>query len=295
MLIIGTTYMYKSLLLITLFLLLAVSTVAQSGDAGQNGSMALSPARFELEMLPGTERTVLMNLDYRGVTTGQPARIVASLNDWALSKEGLVDYYPANSQPGSACPWIIYSPGEASVTPGTVHQIRVTVSVPANAAAGDHLAALVIEQRPEALKYEATNARRMVVRYRLASVFYIKVGKLTRQGDLYDLLAESTPSGIVVTPKIRNTGNSAVRPTNSLKILDADGKQVADIPESEALPILAGSESARALTIDKPLPVGKYTVKYRIDFQDGKPPVEGVTDVTVRTQVAKTPTEKRPN
>ncbi len=259
--------------------------------------MALAPARFELEMKPGTETTVVVNLDYKsGGDPTKPARIVASLNDWDLTRDGRVVYYPANTRPNSANSWLIYSPGEASVMPGTIHQIRVTISVPANAAPGDHLAALIIEQRPEMLKAE-TNLRQMVVRYRMASVFYIKVAGLTRKGNFENLFAESTPSGIVVTPVLKNEGNSVIRPTASMSIVDADGKTVAEIQGLEPLPILAHSEIAQPIVIEKHLATGKYSVKYRIDFQDGRPATEGVTDLVVRTapQIASAaPPAKKP-
>jgi methionine-rich copper-binding protein CopC len=243
--------------------------------------MAIAPARFELEMKPGSETTVVVNVDYKSAgDTTKPARIVASLNDWTMTREGQVDFFPAGTRGDSASSWMIYSPGEAAVMPGTVHKIRVTVSVPANAAPGDHVAALIIEQRPENLR-AAVNARQMVVRYRMASVFYIKVGGITRKGDLKDLFAEATPDGIVVTPLLSNTGNSVVRPTSSLAIFDAAGTRVADIPEAESLPVLAASESAQVLRLDKQLPMGKYTVKYRVDFQDGRPAVEGLTDLVI--------------
>ena len=128
-----------------------------------------------------------------------------------ITKDGRVEFFRANSRPDSASPWLIYSPGEAAVVPGTIHQIRVTISVPADAAPGDHLAALIIEQRPETLKYEQ-NLRQMIVRYRMASVFYIKVPNLTKRGHFEDLYAESTPDGIVVTPTLKNEGNSMIRP-----------------------------------------------------------------------------------
>ena len=120
----------------------AAAQTAASDTPPSSGSMALSPARFELEMKPGTETTVVVNLDYRseGGST-MPARIVASLNDWTITKDGRVEYSRANTQPNSASSWMIYTPGEAAVTPGTIHQIRVTVAVPANATPGDHLAA----------------------------------------------------------------------------------------------------------------------------------------------------------
>lgn len=277
-------YMKRIISIVIFFACLALSAAAQIAtpeSPSNRGSMALAPARFELEMKPGTETTVVVNLDYRSTGGGaQPARIVATLNDWNITRDGRVEYFPANSRPNSACPWLIYSPGEAAVTPGTVHQIRVTVSVPPNAPPGDHLAALIIEQRPETIKYEH-NVRQMVIRYRMASVFYIKVGGLTRQGSFENLLAESTPDGIVVTPTLRNAGNSVVRPVASVKVLDAEGKVVADIAEIEPLPVLAGAELNPLVVIGNRLPPGSYTVKYRIDFQDGGKSTEGITDLVV--------------
>ena len=277
------------------FVSLSISVVAQTAASSTptSGGMALGPARFELEMKPGTETTVVVNLDYHAIGGAtQPARIVATLNDWTITKDGRVEYFPANSRADSASSWLIYSPGEAAVAPGTVHQIRVTISVPPNATPGDHLTALIIEQRPERLKLEQ-NTRQMIVRYRMASVFYIKVPGLTRHGNFGDLLAESTPDGVVVTPTLKNEGNSMIRPLASLKVLDAEGKVVADIPEFEPLPILAGLETKQAVTIGKTLAPGNYTVKFRVDFQDGRKATEGITDLVVRAaapQIANTGT-----
>ena len=249
--------------------------------------MAVSPARFELEMKPGTETTVVVNLDYRAPDNiKEPARIVASLNDWTITKDGRVEYFRANSRPDSASSWLIYSPGEASVMPGTIHQIRVTISVPADAAPGDHLTALVIEQRPDSLKQSA-NLRQMIVRYRMASVFYIKVANLTKKGLVEDLYAESRSEHIVVTPTLRNEGNSMVRPVASVKVMDAEGRVVAEVPDIEPLPILAGAALKQPVVIDKILAPGRYTVSYRIDFQDGAKAIEGVTDLNVMTNAEK--------
>ena len=247
------------------------------------GSMAISPARFELEMKPGSETTVVVNLDFRApMNVTEPVRIVATQNDWTITKDGRIEYSRANSVPNSASSWLIYSPGEAAVIPGTIHQIRVTVSVPANATPGDHLTALIIEQRPEKIKFEQ-NVRQVIVRYRMASVFYIKVPGLTKKGSVENLYAESTPDGIVVTPMLKNDGNSMIRPVAAVTILDADGKVMADLPEAETLPILAGAELNQPVLIGKSLAAGNYTVKYRIDFQDGGKAIEGITDLVVKT------------
>jgi hypothetical protein len=280
--------MIKSLFITFLFTLSFCTSVF----AQDQGSMALSPARFELEMKPGTETTVVLSLDYRsGGSSKQPARILATLNDWTMTADGQIEYFPANTRPRSAASWMVYTPGEAAVTPGSIHQIRVTISVPMDAAPGDHLAALLVEQRPDT-RSDLANQRKMVVRYRMASVFYIKVAGGTRHGEFQDLLAETTDTGFLVKPTLRNTGSSMLRPSASLKVIDASGNIVADVPEIEPLPILAGAELRQSVMIDgKQLAPGKYTVKYRVDFQDGTAATEGVTELIVpqRSQIAAKP------
>ncbi len=288
----------KKLAILLLFITSSVyAVVAQTAQPNGDG-IALAPARFELEMKPGTETTVVINLDYRSVTgNAQPTRIAASLNDWNITKDGRVEFFKANTRPDSASSWIIFSPGEATVTPGVVHSIRVTVAVPLDATPGDHLAALIVEQRPDTIKY-ARSEREMIVRYRMASVFYIKVAGLIKKGSFENLFAEYTENGVVVTPTLKNDGNSVIRPNASLQIMDESGKVVADVAEVNALPVLRGSEMSQPTLVANKLKPGNYTVKYRVDFQDGSNATEGVTDFAVKASVPQIassgPTTKKP-
>lgn len=276
--------------LLLLFLLLVSSAAAARAQAPAAPAqtepaadgIALAPARVELEMQPGAETTVVVNLDYRSSNAAaQSARIVASLNDWNITRDGQVEFYRAGTQPNSASAWLIYSPAETTVEPGKTHSIRVTVTVPKEAAPGDHLAALVVEQRPDTLKF-GQGRRQMVVRYRMACVFYIKVPQLTRRGSLENLEATADASGVTVVPTLKNVGNSVLRPVSSAKVVDAAGRTVAELPEGESLPVLGGAELSQKLRIEKPLAPGAYSVRYRIDFQDGSRMTEGVTDLVVK-------------
>jgi len=243
--------------------------------------ISLAPARLELEMQPGQETTVVVNLDYHSISdNAQPVRIVASLNDWTIDRDGQVKFERANTLPNSASSWLIYSPAETTVIPGNLHTIRVTVSVPNDATPGDHLSALIIEQRPDNLKVNE-NRRQMVIRYRMAAVFYIKVPQLRRQGSLESLRAEAIGDKVVVTPLLKNAGNSVIRPLTSLKVTDNSGVSVAELPQKESLPVLGGAELLQPLVLETRLAPGTYTVKYRVDFQDGNRPTEGVTELVI--------------
>ncbi|HEX6043247.1 MAG TPA: hypothetical protein VFZ22_02065 [Pyrinomonadaceae bacterium] len=243
--------------------------------------ISLAPARIELEMQPGSETTVVVNLDYHSpAEKARPVRIVASLNDWTIDRNGQVQFEKANTFPNSASPWLIYSPAETTVVPGNLHAIRVTVSVPKDATPGDHLTALIIEQRPENLKLNE-NRRQMVIRYRMGAVFYIKVPQLRRQGSLEGLRAETKDGQVIVTPLLKNAGNTVIRPLTSLKVTDRSGVAVVDLPQKESIPVLGGAELVQPLVLETHLAPGTYSVKYRVDFQDGSRPTEGVTELIV--------------
>jgi hypothetical protein len=223
--------------------------------------ISLAPARLELEMQPGQETTVVVNLDYHSISdNAQPVRIVASLNDWTIDRDGQVQFERANTLPNSASPWLIYSPAETTVIPGNLHAIRVTVSVPKDATPGDHLSALIIEQRPDNIRVNE-NRRQMVIRYRMAAVFYIKVPHLRRQGSLESLRAEANADQVVVTPLLKNAGNSVIRPLTSLKVTDSAGVAVAELPQKESLPVLGGAELRQPVVLETRLAPGTYTVK----------------------------------
>ena len=244
--------------------------------------ISLAPARFELEMQPGSETTVVVNLDYHTTAqSSQPVRIVASLNDWIIDRDGQVRFEKANTLPNSASSWLIHSPAETMVIPGTLHAIRVTISVPKDATPGDHLTALIVEQRPDSIKLNETR-RQVVIRYRMAAVFYIKVPQLRRQGSLESLRAESVGDQVTVTPLLKNAGNSVIRPLTSLKITNSSGASIAELPQKESIPLLGNSELLQPLVVDARLSPGTYNVKYRVDFQDGNRPTEGITELVVK-------------
>ena len=252
--------------------------------------ISLAPARFELEMQPGSETTVVVNLDYHSDSENKtPVRIVASLNDWTIDRNGQVYFEKAGTLPNSASSWLIHSPAETMVVPGTMHAIRVTISVPKDATPGDHLTALIVEQRPDSIKLNE-NRRQVVIRYRMGAVFYIKVPQLRRQGSLESLRAESTGEQVTVTPLLKNAGNSVIRPLTSVKITDGSGVSLAELPQKESIPLLGGSELTEPLVIEKRLAPGTYNVKYRVDFQDGSRPTEGITELVVKERQVGQPT-----
>jgi hypothetical protein len=115
----------------------------------------------------------------------------------------------------------------------------------------------------------------------MGALFYIKVPLLRRQGSLESLRAEAKGDQVIVTPLLKNAGNSVLRPLTSLKVTDGAGVSVAELPQKESLPLLGGAELAQPLVVETRLAPGTYSVKYRVDFQDGRQPTEGITELVV--------------
>lgn len=271
-------------LLLGALVLFAPATFAQGAPGA--GELALAPSRFELPMEPGTEQTVVVNVISSGAGAGAaPLRLLASLGDWSASADGQLQFAKPGTLPGSAAPWMIYSPVELTVKPGSTHSIRVTVSVPKDATPGDHTAVLFVEERPGDIRTKR-NVKQLVFHFRLAAIFYVMVPPFTAKGSLVNLVAAPAADGLQIRPTLKNEGNVHLRPVQSFQLLDAAGNVVAEQTPADAAPVMANAHSQQVLTVTRPLPPGEYSLRYRVDFKDGGKVIEGRTRVRIPAEPA---------
>ncbi len=258
--------------------------LGDGGTPGQSagpGDLALAPSRLELPLKPGESKTVVVNvISSPGAPGAKPMRLLASLGDWAMTRNGQVTFSKPATLPRSATDWLIYSPVELLVTPGETHSIRVTVDVPEDATPGDYTSVLFVEERPPDLKQQATS-KQIMFHFRLAAIIYVMVPPLTTKGSLTALDAQIAPTQITVQPVLRNEGNTRVRPTQSLDLLDAQGTVIHSATIGSNTPILANSELQPTLTLEKLPPPGEYSLRYRVDFHDGSKVIEGRKAITI--------------
>jgi hypothetical protein len=281
----------RASLLLAAALLLAPSLVTPAGAQApaptSEDRMVLSPARFELEIPPGEERTVILHLRFSSsAATPTPARLKAYVGDWGLSSSGEVEFFPAGSRPRSACPWIIYSPSELTITPPSTHMIRMTVTVPPDAEPGDHLAVLFVEPRTADLK-TATRGNVFQFSVRVAALIYVMVPTLTRELALTNLTATGDARGLVVVPTLSNGGNTHVRPLHTIEVLDAAGVVVAQTAAADRGSVLGHSSASPSFRLDAALAPGTYSVRYRADARDGGRILEGLTELSVPSLAAR--------
>src|SRR5689334_976828 len=85
---------------------LALGLVFNRPAVAQTAGLGVHPPRLELEMQPGTQKTV--SFEVEAPPSDQPVRgrLLISLTDWNLTRNGSMEFFASGSHPGSAAPWI---------------------------------------------------------------------------------------------------------------------------------------------------------------------------------------------
>src|SRR6185369_9727916 len=126
---------------------LGILTIFLAAPAGA-ADLTLNPARIELEIKAGGERTFALTTSYlkeENQSAFPNARLVVRYNDWTIKPTGEFVLSPPGSLPRSAAGWLTVSPGEFILTANSTQPIRVTISVPQGTRPGVYYAAIFIE------------------------------------------------------------------------------------------------------------------------------------------------------
>lgn len=248
-----------------------------SGLQAQDSGLDLSPVRYELEMQPGTDRTVVVNAVFHApASTAVTTREIATVSDWTIETNGSVRFLKAGSLPDSSSPWMIHSPVEFSLAPNVLQPIRITISVPRDAKAGEYRSALIMEERPVSNR-DAAAVRALNVRYRFAVLFYVMVSGKIPKAELTGLSVEADGKNVKVIPFLKNDGNVHLRPSARIAILDPQENVVFERPESAMTVLLSGAQLAEPVSFEKDLPPGRYQLRCTIDFGERLPLQVGKT------------------
>ena len=86
-------------------------------------------------------------------------------------------------------------------------------------------------------------------------------GNASAAGFVVIARAEARDDQVIVTPLLKNAGNSVIRPLTSLKVTNSSGVAVVDLPQKESLAVLGGAELMQPLVLEIRLAAGTYNVK----------------------------------
>lgn len=252
--------------LLARLLLAGLLLLAGAYTAAAQTSVEVSPLRVELKMAPGQATTQAVTLTNMGK---EAVRIRATLTDWYLTREGTPQFEePLAARKFAATSWTRLAPPELVLEPRQEGTVRFSLTVPAGVDPAGYRTGIIFDFAPAALGPLAQTAKTVTVRNRIATLIYAHVGTPPATVDLTDLRSRVAPEQTVIFATLKNTSSRSVRTKGTLRLLDANGKVVREVPVPD-VPVLPESERDVAITVSDaaapPLPDGEYRVELRID------------------------------
>lgn len=206
----------------------------------------VSPTRFLLQMEPGDERLVELQLTNR---TGEPTVYEFTTEDFVADPEqdGSPSFLsPSQSGPFPARQWIVPDVSSLTLEHAERAFIPLTIRVPEDAEPGDHQAAIIVRKRSTA---DSASGLRIVSR--VASLFIITVpGDINREGEVTRFWTNRwlnwfLPADFYVTA--HNTGNVHLNANGVVTIRNVFGVVVDEITISQWITL---RESVRTKSVE---------------------------------------------
>jgi len=247
--------------------------------------MGLNPSRAEVEILPGTEKTLAFEIESPPSNSPVRGRLLLSSTDWTISEDGAVQFPDPGTLPDSASRWIVFSPSAVSISSGQKQMVRVTVSVPEKTSPGSYRTAIFVQERPPATPPEK-GEHKIYLRFRYVYTLYVIVPPATGEGAVQDVRVAGNPKGLALVFDWKNSGNRHVRPVVTWSLQNAAKTVVASTKRYDATVVLPHMTMHESFPLPDGLEPGTYEVTAHVDFQTGQP-VEEIKRIVEITAVAK--------
>ena len=231
-------------------------TINQQIGVEVRGDFQVGPTRFVLEMVPGEERTIELQLTSR---EGEPRIYDLNVEDFSVTDDGTdnIQFYANGAGPFSAKSWIEPAASSVDLKHGERAFIPVKISVPKNASVGDHYSVVLFERRPSG---EVKGGFNLISRVGALLLITVK-GDLLREGELqrFSTLKNiywALPSQFTI--QYRNTGTVHLVPAGQVEIKNIFGIPVDDIVVKDWY-VLRNSTRRREIMWQPKFALGRYT------------------------------------
>jgi len=248
--------------------------------------LALQPGRLEIEVKPGTQKTVSFEIESPPSDEAVRGRLLLSLTDWDLAEDGSLTFQDSGTQKTSAAPWITFSPSAVSIASGEKSLVRVTVDVPPGVQPGLYRAGIFVQERPPAAPPKP-GEHNILFRFRYMETLYVIVSPIAARPSLVDAGLERTGQKLQIVCRMKNEGSGFVRPYIKWTLRDGSQKLVAEMKSREATILLPMVTLSERFPLDT-LSAGKYELSVAVDFHDDGP-VQSIVRTVEIAQPAATP------
>lgn len=272
-----------------LVLLCAVGVIAGpvsgagADDGKQQVNLSLKPvdqqgSYFSLSMDPGQSRQLKVELGNHGAAP-IAARTYAA-DGYTLINGGF-GAGDRDSTPTAAATWLTYPTDVLQLPAGQANVRTFTLMVPAGAAPGDYVSALVLENDAP-IQGSGSVALNQIVRQVIAVSIHVS-GPLQPALTLGTASHKISGDKSVVAVQVKNTGTTNLKPAGTLLIRDHDGKTVSQAAVSLDS-VYARTDTQSETTLNGKLQPGDYTAAVTLADPATKASSTGTIPFTVADQ-----------
>lgn len=230
-----------------------VIPISQQNDIPVANDFQVGPTRFVLEMAPGEERTIKIEILSRG---GEEHSYSLSVEDFSSDETGNdIAMYGGKDGPFSSRAWVIPGVSKINLKHGERATLPVTIRIPANAAIGDHYSTVLFQRDPNGVQ----PGFNIVARVGVLLLITVK-GQVIREGGLKSFGTESPfywKLPAMLDLRYQNTGTVHLVPTGRVEIRNIFGILVDEIPVKDWY-VLRNSTRGRTITWQPGFALGYY-------------------------------------
>jgi len=237
-------YSKKFILIISLFLVLAISLSSNLAQAISYGGLGIQPHEWDLKN-PLTKSWFIYTLE-SGETKKGKVDVINSSNepqdikiypvDAVTTQDGAFAPEPEDKEKIDVGAWITLSESEVSLRPKETKTIKFTLKVPENAEVGDHMGAIIAQNKkiPEA---EEGTGMRIVTRVG-ARIYLTVPGELIKKLEFEKFTWKLEDRQVTFYLDLANKGNVRLSPKGEIEIKNIFGKVIdkIEITEREVFP-----------------------------------------------------------
>ena len=245
-------------------------TINQHGCIEVRGDFQVGPTRFVLDMDPGEERTIQVKLLSR---QGEQRNFEIGVEDFSVSDDGTdsVQFYGNGNGPFSARSWIQPEISTINLDHGEEATISVKITVPKNAAVGEHYSVVLFQRTP---KENARAGFNMISRVGALILLTVR-GDTVTEGTLQQFSTSkrvyfALPAQFLI--QYRNTGTVHIVPRGKIEIKNMFGITVDEIPLRDWY-VLRSSTRRREIVWLPRFALGYYTAQLSISGVGGEPDI----------------------
>jgi len=237
-------------------------------------SVAVSPTKIEINANNARSNYITAAIDIKGAE-GKPTRYKLYPGYFTINeKSKIVTTDLATDDPHDISKRVRFVPSEFTIVPGKSQKVRININNVKLLADGENRAILYIEDvQPKEAEIDTGVSgigAKIILKTRVAVPIYVDKGNFTKIGEIETFNIVKEKDGLYTTMKILSKGNSKIRYTAKMYILD--GKKL--ISEYKVDGHAVGNNNYYVakdkIPLNKIKGVGEYTIRAVVTYENEK-------------------------